>query len=83
MKEPWFRRKKYGYGWSLPATWQGWIVFVAYLVFIIWNVQGFKNSHGSSKIFIGLILPTAIFIAIIYLTSEKPGWRWGGKNEKK
>ena len=25
----WFPAKRYGYGWGLPHTWQGWIVFFA------------------------------------------------------
>jgi len=24
----WFRAKRYGWGWGLPITWQGWVVFV-------------------------------------------------------
>ncbi len=82
MKKAWFRRKKYGYGWGLPATWQGWIVFIIYLAFVIWNVQKFQKNFHASQIITSLILPTVIFIAILYLTSEKPRWKWGNKNKK-
>ena len=28
--KPWFPAKKYGFGWGLPITWQGWLVFLIY-----------------------------------------------------
>lgn len=34
QKKYWFPAKKYGYGWGLPVTWQGWVVVVSYLVLI-------------------------------------------------
>ena len=27
----WFPAKTYGWGWGLPITWQGWLVFLAAL----------------------------------------------------
>lgn len=30
-KRYWFPAKKYGWGWGMPATWQGWLVLGAYL----------------------------------------------------
>jgi hypothetical protein len=27
----WFPAKRYGWGWGLPCTWQGWLVLAAYL----------------------------------------------------
>ena len=29
-KEYWFPAKKYGWGWGLPSTWQGWVVYCVY-----------------------------------------------------
>jgi len=26
----WFPAKKYGVGWALPSTWQGWITLILY-----------------------------------------------------
>jgi hypothetical protein len=34
-KEIWFPAKKYGYGWGFPITWQGWAIFVAYVVMLL------------------------------------------------
>jgi hypothetical protein len=30
----WFRRKRFGYGWT-PANWQGWVVTLAFVLVII------------------------------------------------
>jgi hypothetical protein len=27
--EYWFPAKRYGWGWGIPVTWQGWVVFAA------------------------------------------------------
>jgi hypothetical protein len=34
-KNYWFRAQRYGWGWGLPLTWQGWIIVIAYTVMII------------------------------------------------
>ena len=31
----WFRAKEYGWGWGLPLTWQGWVVFAAFFLLVI------------------------------------------------
>jgi lipoprotein signal peptidase len=31
----WFRAKRYGWGWGLPTTWQGWMVLVAFVVLLV------------------------------------------------
>ena len=34
-RDIWFPAKKYGYGWGLPITWQGWVVTLSYLLLIV------------------------------------------------
>jgi len=84
MKKPWFRAKRYGYGWGLPATWQGWVVFIAYLVFVVWDflrIDRYSNSVSDTlrPYIIQLFLASLVLVAICYLTGEKPKWRWGKK----
>src|ERR1043166_6380357 len=33
-KQYWFRAKRYGWGWGMPATWQGWALLLGYFVLI-------------------------------------------------
>ncbi len=84
MKKPWSHAKKYGFGWGLPATWQGWIVFIAYiavLIFIISHIhaRGHSISGVLTSFLPQILLTTLVFGVIVYLTGEKPKWRWGNK----
>jgi hypothetical protein len=40
-KNYWFRAQRYGWGWGLPLTWQGWIIVIAYTVFPSKRKKGF------------------------------------------
>jgi hypothetical protein len=31
----WFPAKRYGWGWGSPATWQGWVVLLAWLATVL------------------------------------------------
>ena len=35
----WFRAKRYGWGWGLPITWQGWAFFISWLFTFILSVR--------------------------------------------
>jgi hypothetical protein len=34
-KNYWFRAQRYGWGWGLPLTWQGWTTVFVYTIIII------------------------------------------------
>jgi hypothetical protein len=47
--EPWFRAKAYGYGW-VPASWQGWLVTMAFMVLILATAMLFSPAtHGTPQ----------------------------------
>jgi hypothetical protein len=84
MRKPWFRAKKYGWGWGLPLTWQGWIVLIVYSVFIVWDfIRIDASSHSASDtirpFLIDVVIASCVLILIAALTGEKPKWRWGEK----
>lgn len=80
----WFKRKLYGWGWT-PAKWQGWLVISIYILFVIFfSFSIDKNTTPNqfpSDFFIPFIALTLLLILIIYRTGEKPGWRWGSREE--
>jgi hypothetical protein len=39
----WFKRKRYGWGFT-PATWQGWAVVLGYLIVVIALVPAFLDA---------------------------------------
>ncbi|MCP3705893.1 hypothetical protein M3I54_02625 [Paraburkholderia sp. CNPSo 3274] len=77
----WFRAKRYGWGWGLPLTWQGWVVLVVYALSIALSAIFFE-PHGYPFAFAGLvILATLALSAVCWLKGEPPRWRWGKDRE--
>ena len=80
----WFKRKLYGWGWT-PATWQGWVVILLYIIVVILAVLGVEETMSLKEILLKFILPVIIasyfLIRICYLKGESPKWQWG--KEKK
>jgi hypothetical protein len=81
-KDIWFPAKKYGYGWGLPITWQGWVVSLSYLLLIVGGSFTLTDSPQSTMYFlIFTLILTILFVYICYKKGEKPKWRWGGNNQ--
>lgn len=79
-KTIWFSSKKYGFGWGLPVTWQGWFVFFLYILLIIIGIMALTNSAGQiGFLLLYVIFLTALLIFICWKKGEKPKWRWGNK----
>ena len=77
----WFKRKLYGWGWT-PARWQGWVLILVFIAFLIWNgfSLGPEESVSTEQItwfFVRIIVAVTLLIIICYKTGEKPKWQWG------
>jgi hypothetical protein len=73
----WFAAKRYGWGWGLPLTWEGWAVyalwFAAFLIVI--PFLGFRvHRLEHVAVVVGMV---AILIGICYWKGEPPRWRRG------
>jgi len=86
-EKKWFRRKTYGYGWT-PASWEGWLVTLLYLVFIVGAAQFYgvylklgltEEKRLTIFFFLSVALATAILIKIAVVKGETPRWQWGNK----
>jgi len=70
----WFHAKAFGYGWGLPASWQGWVVLILYILLVIGTA---RLGPGDIKLPVISIL-TVMFIIVVVFTGERPAkWRWG------
>lgn len=86
----WFKRKLFGFGWT-PATWQGWLITLVYLVVVlalalILTLTVDENSSGREimfTFFLPLVFITTLFIRIAYKKGEKPRWQWGSPRRSK
>jgi len=75
----WFPVKSYGWGWGMPACWQGWSVLAGYVALVIVGV-GFFHARDAAGPAIFLAALTAVFISIVIAKGERPvRWRWGRK----
>lgn len=82
----WFRAKRYGWGWY-PASWEGWLVTILYVLFILYRANKVSLMFDTESSFIfryafEIIFTTVPLILICYLKGEKPKWRWGEKKSK-
>lgn len=86
VKKPWFHPKKYGYGWGMPAIWQGWVILLGYIAFILYDFLRIdRKSHSASDTLLNfipqIILASIILFLIVRITSGKPKWHWGKKKQ--
>lgn len=76
----WFKAKTYGYGWY-PATWQGWLIILAYLAILGGLVFLFETDIEKYLVFYlaSVFILTGLLIYISHKKGEPAKWRWGKK----
>lgn len=72
----WFKRKLYGWGW-VPVKWQGWLVTLALIIFIVYVAIVFLTKGKLIEYFVSLTVALVVLMYIAYKTGEKPKWSWG------
>jgi hypothetical protein len=82
MVEPekfWFPAKRYGWGWGLPITWQGWAVLIIFVLLLLAGSFLFPPARDVFSFLVYTLVITVAFGAICYAKGEPPSWRWGDK----
>jgi len=80
----WFKRRRYGYGWT-PVTWQGWSTVAAFLLIVMiastaLNDTPAKSYSLESLAYLTLIVFATVSLVVISLKKgPSPKWRWGSK----
>jgi hypothetical protein len=77
----WFHAKRYGWGWGLPATWQGWVVFAIWMSTVL-VVSPLLAARSLAFFYLFLAGMTSAMLAVCYIKGEPPGWRWGESRDK-
>lgn len=82
----WFKADSRGFGWS-PATWQGWLILITYIVFLVGMFLKIDSaSHSGSDTLIGMVVPflfaTSVLYGLCMLFGEKPSWRRVSKKKQ-
>lgn len=73
----WFPVKRYGWGWGLPATWEGWLVLVGYLALLAVCLVVFPPERNLPGFIISVHGLSGLLVAICWWKGEPPGWRRG------
>ncbi len=79
----WFKRRRYGWGWT-PVTWQGWAIVVVCLggiiatAFMLPTDESRNSWTANDWKFLGVV---AVLLAVLFIATyahgPKPKWRWG------
>ena len=73
--QAWFPVRRYGWGWGLPQTWQGWAVLAVWLAVMMAALRWARSD--ASRFYLVSALDTAALLAICWWKGEPPRWHWG------
>ncbi len=79
----WFPAKRYGWGWGLPSTWEGWAVLAAYIALIVGNTLLFPPRKAVAAYVADVVSLSVLLVAVCWLKGEPPRWRWGDDDPSK
>jgi hypothetical protein len=71
----WFRAKRYGWGWGLPGSWEGWLVLAVFAGLLA--VGSFVLSPRTGAYFVYVAVLVGLLVGMCWLKGEPPRWRWG------
>ena len=75
----WFPAKTYGWGWGLPSTWQGWLVFTLFHVLLFGAIPLIHPGRHVLGFILYVAGLSAVLLVICWRTGEPTHWRWGKK----
>lgn len=73
----WFPAKRYGWGWGLPSSWQGWLVLAAFFGLLGLGFVLFPPKTDAGPFIAYVLVLSALLVGICGLKGEPPRWRWG------
>jgi nitrate/nitrite transporter NarK len=73
----WFPAKRYGWGWGIPATWQGWLVLAAFIALVVAGTFLFPPHRMVAAYIAYIVVLCAALTSVCWLKGEPPRWRWG------
>jgi hypothetical protein len=76
-KKYWFPAKRYGWGWGLPTTWQGWVVFCVYFALLVVGLLVVPPAQSEIGFIAYVVALSAVLCGVCYAKGEPPKWRWG------
>jgi hypothetical protein len=81
-QEYWFPAKRYGWGWGLPATWQGWLALAIFFALLWTGAATILPRFGNLSFVAYSGLLSLLLVGLCWLKGEPPRWRMGRDPEK-
>lgn len=72
----WFPAKTLGWGWGLPITWQGWVVYGVAAVLVVCGHFFFPPQTHTGFFLAYIWIVVLALVAVCWLKGEPPRWRW-------
>lgn len=69
----WFAPKRYGYGASLPISWQGWAITIGFIVIATVVCIGFSHKPF---VIAAILAPFVVLLILVTKRTTRGGWRW-------
>jgi hypothetical protein len=76
----WFPAKRYGWGWGIPSSWQGWLVMVLFVALLVLGTVLLPPRSNIGAFLLYVVILSAALIAVCWVKGEPPRWRWGGRD---
>ncbi len=81
-KKYWFKSRESGWGWGMPATWQGWASYALFFLVWVWAVANLmpsaEDETGNIKMFVVvLLINIAALVLISFKFGDAPAWAGG------
>ena len=67
----WFAAHRFGWGWHLPLTWQGWLSYGLYFSLALFGSA--VLSRELFLVYVGAL--SVLMILVCWLKGEPPRWR--------
>jgi hypothetical protein len=77
----WFPAKRYGWGWGIPNTWQGWLVLAVFGALLAAGSVVLPPGREVGLYLAYVAVLSALLIGVCWLKGEPLRWRWGSDNE--
>ena len=74
----WFLAKTYGYGWGMPATWQGWLVLLPLPLTVL--LVALLPERWVPVVLPLVLAELALLVWACTSHGEPPRWRWGKRD---
>ncbi len=78
----WFKRKRYGWGWT-PVTWQGWVTIFVYIILVIGNAVRTIDAPSILPFILQTVGLSFVVLFICFKKGETPKWQWGEEETTK